>query len=147
MNLACRNCRVVLSAESGCAICDPIRKHLVSVDEDQDERPDLSDVGAEVIAALRKRVRHLKAVIDVDPGDDKAATHLLGAANSVSKIIESARKLQVDAEGVINNMSFVARAKLFVSWYAALPPPHRVQIREQLDRYELELVKPLELPA
>lgn len=147
MALACRICRVSLLAESGCAVCLPLRANLVTVEEDQDEKPDLGDVAAETVALLRRQVRHYRKELDETPNSDHVFTKLNQAANTIAKMVEAARKLQVDADGVIKSMSFVARAKLFIQWFAELPPPYRRQIREQMDRFELEMAKPLELPG
>jgi uncharacterized Zn finger protein (UPF0148 family) len=143
MSLACRACRVPLIAEQGCAICDPIRPNLVAVEESEDAKPDLGDVGAETVAMLRKQLKHVRAQLDEDPGHPLLLKMALSIANTVAKMIEAARKLQVDADGTIRNMSYVARAKLFVGWYAELPPPYREQLRGQLERFEIEAAKPI----
>ena len=144
--LACRNCRVPLSATSGCAICDPIRPQLVSTDESVDSLPSLAEVGAESVTALRRQVRVYSNFLKDNPLDSDANKSLVLMANSVAKVLEAARKLQDDGIAAVRNMSFLERAKLFIAWYASLPPAYRTQVRDQVEKYELEINKPLELP-
>lgn len=63
--------------------------------------------------------------------------------NALAKLLEAARKLQDDGISAVRNMSFLERAKLFVSWYADLPPSYRTQVRQQVEAYELEINKPM----
>jgi hypothetical protein len=132
-----------MHADHGCAICDPMRAQLVAVDENADDHPDLGDVAAETVAMLRKQVRHVRDQLDTNPDDLRALALANRAANTVAKVLESARKLQADAATAIKSMSFRERARLFVGWYAELPPPYRMQLREQLERFELEAAKPV----
>ncbi len=143
--LACRSCRYPLSSQDGCAICLDFKKHLVSTDETDEVAPSLAEVGAESIAALRARVRWLKEYCKDNPADSDALKNLVLATNSVAKILDAARKLQDDGIAAVKNMSFLERAKLFIAWYASLPPSYRAQVREQVEKYELDLNKPLQL--
>lgn len=145
--LACRNCRVPLVAEAGCAICDPIRKHLVSIDETEDERPSLSDVGAEVVAELRYALRQAKVVHRDPEADPKLRLLATGAVlkigNTAAKVLEAARKLQTDGLAAIRNMSFLERAELFITWYTGLVPPYRAAIRQKQEEFETRAAKAL----
>jgi hypothetical protein len=67
----------------------------------------------------------------------------LALGNTLAKVLESARKLQVDAKGAVENMSFQERAELFVGWYVDLPPAYRAAVRERFIQYEAEVSKPV----
>lgn len=145
---ACRACRIPLSAEHGCAICESIRKHLVALDEDDGESPSLSTVSGEVVAGLRAALKTVRDTLRDAPGDDKAAGKLIAIANSVAKVVESGRKLQADGLAVLQNMSALERLEIFIGWYAELPPAYRTRLREQLEKFELEASAPVkELPG
>lgn len=147
---ACRACRVPLSAASGCAVCDPIRKHLVALDENEDEAPALSTVGAEAVRALRTTLKKATAVMadkTATVAENQAATNVMfRATNALAKILEAARKLQSDGLAAVQAMSFMERAKLFIGWYAALPPPHREQVQKAMAKWEGSQAEPRELP-
>ncbi len=150
MALACRNCRVALLAESGCAICEPIKKHLVAVDESEDEKPSLSEVGASVVADLQY-ARKIASKVMRDPNvsdEDRlnATARLLKIGNTASKVLEAARKLQSDGLAVIQTMSFIERAKIFIGWYTELPPPYRAQLRDKMQAWEDDVSRALPTP-
>ncbi len=145
--LACRNCRIPIAATKGCAICDPLRLQLVSTDEAADQAPSLAEVGGESVVALRRQVRYWDKVLKDSPADSDGNRNLVFMTNSIAKMLEAARKLQDDGIAAVRNMSFLERAKLFVSWYAQLPPAYRTQVREQVEKHELEVSQPLELTA
>lgn len=140
--LACRNCRISLDAQTGCAICDPVRKHLVVVGEDEIERPSLSGTGHEVVAALRGQLKEVRERLRIDPTDVRAEGRLLAIGNTAAKVLESVRKLQADGVSAVENMSFSERAELFVSWIQELAPAYRAALRDKWDAWERELSKP-----
>lgn len=144
--VACRFCRQLLAADvAGCEMCAPIRPHLVGGDEvaEDDTRPALSEVAAETVRFLRDRARWYKAELQLRPGAEVLARGAIANANAITKMLESARKLQADGLAAVSQMSFVERAKLFVEWYTSLPPTYRARLREQLARFELDMAKPL----
>lgn len=143
--LACRGCRRPLSAAEGCALCAPVKRHLVAVDEDADEAPSLAGTATEVVAALRAQLRHVRGVLKADPNSD-AEGRLIGLGNTAAKVLESARKLQQDGVQAIEAMSFAERAELFVTWFSTLPPAYRSALREKLEAWEVEAAKPVTLP-
>lgn len=140
MALACRNCRIPLAAQGGCAICEPVKKHLVAVDEDEDARPSLSEVGAGVVADLNYARKVATKLMRDDKAEPKvrleATARILKIGNTAAKVLEAARKLQTDGLSAVKAMSFVERAKLFIEWYTDLPPPYRAQLRAKMDEYE-----------
>jgi hypothetical protein len=154
VNLACRGCRVRVDANGGCALCSPLKRNLVAIDEDRDESPALSEVGSETVAALRSLLRTARRDLEAK-GDGPAAKRaralapdrIVKVGNSLAKVLEAARKLQGDGISAIQAMSFVERAELFLSWYAALPPPYREHVREGQAKMELERSAPVALPA
>lgn len=140
--IACRACKVALTAQTGCAICDPIRRNLVVTEEDDGERPSLAVVGNEVVAGLRAQLKHIKALLKTDP-DDPAGNRLIAIGNTLAKVLEAARKLQADGKSAVEAMSFQERLELFVGWFAELPPAYRVSLRAKLDEFESAKAAPL----
>jgi hypothetical protein len=148
--LACRACRIPLNADSGCALCNPIRKHLVLVGEDEDDRPSLSATGGEIVSALRKRLKAVDGALKHENDQDKIESlerRLIAIGNSASRVLESARKIQVDAVNVMDNMSFAEKAELFVEWVINLTPDYRKAFMVKMNELEIENNKPLQLEA
>lgn len=149
MTLSCRACRTRLDAQGGCAICSEWKKQFVASDEDEAERPSLTDVSHEVIANLRQLNKRAKDLI-ADPKKPKAffegAKLAIAAGNTAAKVLESARKLQTDGLAAIQNMSFIERAELFIAWYAALPPSYRDKVRAGQDQMEKRAAQQLPAP-
>ena len=144
MALACRACHININATYGCAICDPVRKQLIVVGEDEEDSPSLNSTAKEVVNALRAQLRHIKDDLRDKP-DEFIATErrLIMLANSLSKVIDSARKIQLDAQNVIETMSFSEKAELFIGWIQELAPAYRVALREKWDEWETEAATPL----
>jgi len=142
--LACRFCRVLLSAEGGCAMCTEWKRHLVSADEDADARPALADVTMEAISGLRIIIRRVRpGLSDTEPRVRIAAERdHIAATHALQKIVDSARKLQGDGVAAIRAMAFEERARLFVDWYLGLAPGHRGRLRVQLNKADAELAAP-----
>lgn len=141
--LACRVCRVPLAATSGCAVCDPIRRNLVVVGEDETDQPSLSGTAGEIVKSLHSQAKHHKRALEIDPDDLKAEARMLKCANTAAKVLEAARKLQADGVSAVENMSFAERAQLFITWYTNLPPAYRTAMREKMAAWEAETSKPL----
>lgn len=145
--LACRLCRVALNAQEGCSICNEWRKNFVYAGDTEDERPSLSGVGAEVVGDLRLLLKSNRERLKANSADEGAQDQLLAIGNTLSKVLESARKLQADGVSAVANMSFKERAELFITWYTGLPAVYRVALREQMAKFELETGTPIkELP-
>jgi hypothetical protein len=143
MALACRMCRVPLSATLGCAVCDPFRRNLVVVGEDEDDRPSLSGTASEVVALLRKQVQHVKGELEKNPSSALSEKRALALGNTMAKVIETARKLQADGRAAVEAMSFQERKELFVEWYTDLAPQYRNAVREAFAAYEVEVSRPV----
>jgi hypothetical protein len=141
--LACRLCRVEMSAPTGCAVCEPVRRNLVVVGETEEDRPSLSGVASAVVELLRGQLENLRLDLKKDPNHKTAAPKLLAVANTVAKVIGETRKLQDDGKKAIENMSFTERAELFITWYAALPPAYRTNVREQMADHEVRVSAPI----
>lgn len=145
--LACRACRVPLTAAQGCAICLSVKANLVTTEENAEESPALSDVSSEVVAALQsvlKRHRLTLRNTKSDPDAIEAAeSGLVRVANTLAKVLESARKLQSDGMAAVRNMSFTDRAALFASWYQSLPPMYRDKVRGGMLQFEGTVSVPL----
>lgn len=143
--LACRLCRVPLAATAGCASCDPVRRNLVVVGEDESDRPSLSGTAAEIVKSLNGQARHLKQLLESNQDDLSSENRMLKCANTAAKVLESARKLQVDGVTAVENMSFQERAELFITWYASLPPAYRTAMQDKMRHWEAETARPVHL--
>jgi hypothetical protein len=140
--LACRLCRVPISATVGCAVCDPFRRNLVVTGEDEDERPSLSGTASEVVTMLRGRLKNINGDLERNASSALAEKRGLAVANTLAKVLESARKLQADGRSAVEAMSFQERKELFVEWYTDLAPAYRNAVREAFAAYEVEVSKP-----
>ena len=141
---ACRLCRIPLSAEKGCAVCDTTRRNLVVVGETEDERPSLAGVGNEALSALRFQIQHHAGILETNPGNGKSEGGLIACSNALSKLTGELRKLQDDGKKTVDAMSFQERAELFVTWYIDLPPAYRQLMREKMADHEVAVSKPVE---
>jgi hypothetical protein len=141
--LACRLCRVPLAATAGCAACDPVRRNLVVVGEDDADRPSLSGTGNEVVAVLRRQLADVKRELEADPGSGYHETRLLKIGNTAAKVLEAARKLQADGVSAVESMSFAERAELFISWFSSLPPAYRMAMTEKMAAWEAQVAMPV----
>lgn len=140
---ACRICRVPLTAESGCVLCDPVRRNLVVVGEREEDRPSLSGIGAEVVTLLREQVARVRKLLKDDPDSERAGKRLIALSNSVAKVIGEVRKLQEDGAAAVENMSFAERAEMFIDWVTGLPPAYRRTLTERLAEYEAKIAAPV----
>lgn len=141
--LACRMCRIAMSATVGCAVCDPMRKNLVVVGEDEEDRPSLSGTSAEVVSLLRAQVKHVKGELERNRSSALSEKRALALGNTLAKVIETARKLQADGRAAVDAMSFQEKKELFVEWYTDLAPQYRNAVREAFAQYEVEVSKPV----
>lgn len=145
--LACRACRKPLTAAEGCAICATIKANMVTTEENAEEFPALSDVSSEAVAALQgvlKKHRGIMKNRDATAEQLEAAEKaLIRVSNTLSKVLESARKLQTDGLAVVRNMPFSDRAVLFADWYQALPPLYRQKVRDGMNNFEGAVSTPL----
>lgn len=149
--LACRLCRIPLSADptlnKGCAVCDPVRRNLVAVGEDEEERPSIAGVGNEAMTAVRDQIRFLKAQLKDDKESAKAVkfeSRLLAATNTLAKLTGEVRKLQDDGYKVVEAMSFQERLEMFLGWYMDLPPAYRLMMRERMAEHEVHVSAPVD---
>ncbi len=140
-------CRVSLTATVGCAVCDPMRRNLVVVGEDEEDRPSLSGTAAEVIALLRGQVKQVRSDLERNPTSALGEKRTIALSNALAKIVETARKLQVDGKSAVEAMSFQERKELFVEWYTDLAPAYRLSVREAFAAYEVEVSRPVAAPV
>jgi uncharacterized Zn finger protein (UPF0148 family) len=145
--LACRACRRPLTAAEGCAICATVKANLVTTEENAEEFPALSDVSSETVAALsavlkkhRATMKNTKAKLE---DIEFAETAVIRVANTLAKVLESARKLQTDGLAAVRNMSFTDRATLFADWYQTLPPMYRTKVRLGMTQFEGQVSAPV----
>ncbi len=143
MALACRLCKVPIAASHGCDVCETMRRNLTVVGEDEDDRPSLSGTAAEVVAVLRDQTVNVRGRLKLNPLSMVDEKRALALGNTLAKVLESSRKLMQDGKDAVENMSFQERAELFVTWYVALPPAYRQNVRDRFADYEVQVSKPL----
>ncbi len=146
MALACRLCKVPISAAKGCAVCDPVRANLVVAGEDEEDRPSLSGVSADLVRVLGRQIRVVDRDLQNNPQSAVGEKRALALGNTVAKVLESARKLQADGKDAVANMSFAEQAELFLTWFTALPPAYRASVIARLEQWELEVSTPVPVP-
>jgi len=143
MALSCRLCKTPLRSETGCSICLDWKKNFASDDEDDGEHASLAAVSNEVVAALRGALRATMAELRKNALNPDMSARLLKIGNTMSKVLESARKLQDDGLAAVRAMSFAERAELFLGWYGALPPAHRTSVRGSMAQFEAKIAAPI----
>lgn len=143
MALSCRLCRTPLRADTGCAVCLDWKRNIGADDEDDGENAPLAAVSNEIVSALRGALRATTGRLRLNATDKDATDRLLKIGNTMSKVLESARKLQDDGLAAVKAMSFAERAELFLGWYGALPPAHRTSVRGSMASFEASMVKVL----
>lgn len=145
--LACRACRRPLTASEGCAICLSVKANLVTTEENSEEAPALSDVSSEVVSVLQGILkRHRVAMRDKNADAETlewSEKAVVRVANTLAKVLESARKLQTDGLAAVRNMAFSERALLFADWYQSLPPLYRTKVRTGMQQFEGTVSAPL----
>lgn len=142
--LACRACRIPMSASMGCAVCNVARANLVVVGESEDERPSLAGTGNEALSALRVQILHHAGILKTNPGNGKSESGLIACTNALAKLTGEVRKLQDDGKKAVDAMAFTERCELFIGWYMDLPPAYRLAMREKMADHEVAVSKPLD---
>jgi hypothetical protein len=129
--LACRGCRHPLTSDAGCALCLGVKAHLVVLGSTDDDNVSLAVVAQETVALLRKQLKHLKgkAKTGYNPED---AYEARAVANTLAKLLDSARKIVQDGADAVSAMSFQERAALFMEWTSSLPSVYRRRLIDQL---------------
>lgn len=145
--LACRACRRPLTAAEGCAICASVKANLVTTEENTEDHPALSDVSSETVTALQAilKVHRITMRNAKSSSEDLeiAEVAIIRVANTIAKVLESARKLQTDGLAAVRNMSFTDRATLFATWYQSLPPLYRTKVLTGMNQFEGTVSEPL----
>lgn len=129
--LACRGCRHPLTSDLGCALCLGVKPHLVvSSAVDEDSVP-LATVASEAVGMLRKQLTHLKSQVRLGYNPELAG-EVRAIANTLAKLLDSARKVVQDGADAVDAMSFQERAALFTEWTGSLPAVYRRKLIESL---------------
>lgn len=131
--LSCRGCHNALTADAGCAICLPIKIHLVvSAAVDEDAVP-LALVAQEAVVVLRKQLSAVKAQTKGQTVYDPIlAMESRAIANTIAKVLDSARKVVQDGAMAVESMSFQEKAALFLEWTGSLPGAYRRRLIESM---------------
>ena len=136
---SCRFCRVNLAATSGCAVCDPIRPHITFAD---DQDVSLAEVSKEAVKALQEQLRGYKQDLRAQKlPEAKEAINVAvrSVAATLSKVLDSSRKIQEDGLKAVELMSSKEKMDLFEAYYLALPPAVRARFLTQLQDAEAAL--------
>lgn len=131
--LACRGCHRTLVSDAGCALCLPVKPHLVVLSSVDDDAVPLAVVAGEAVAMLRKQLTHLKNEAKNSASYNPiTASEARSVANTLAKLLDSARKVVQDGADAVSAMSFQERAALFLEWTGSLPGAYRRKIIAQL---------------
>jgi ABC-type Na+ efflux pump permease subunit len=129
--LACRGCRHPLNSDAGCALCLSVKPHLTVISASEEENVSLAVVAQETVALLRKQLKHLKGKAKAGYNAEDAH-EARSVANTLAKLLDSARKIVQDGADAVSAMSFQERAALFMEWTATLPSVYRRRLIDQL---------------
>lgn len=136
---SCRACGKSLQATKGCAICNPIRPNLI-VHNVTDVS--LAEISKEAVVALRSQLTDYKDMLhkDVSPKTrDSINTSIRAVTSAISKILDSARKIQEDGAKAISLMSLSEQIELFKGFYAELPSLLRKTLLDDLSVLEEQI--------
>lgn len=132
--IACRGCRHPITADQGCALCSPVKKHLVVEGEDEETVP-LAKMAGETLRLMRTDLKRLQKIqAKADEYNAAQAMEARRIAGAISKLMDSARKVIQDGVDAVEAMSFQERAELLVSWFESLPPAYRRKIFDAMVR-------------
>lgn len=131
--LACRTCHHPLTSDAGCAVCLPIKPHLVVTSAVDEDSVPLAVVASEAVSVLRKQ---LTAVKNAQRGQSAPDPILAGEARAIAgvlaKLLDSARKVIQDGADAVESMTFQEKAALFLEWTKSLPGPYRRRLIDSL---------------
>lgn len=131
--LACRGCRHVLASDAGCALCLPVKPHLIVTSAVDEDSVPLATVASEAVGVLRKQLSQLKTMAKLEPAYNAViSSEARAVANTIAKLLDSARKVVQDGADAVGAMSFQERLNLFTEWTGSLPGAYRRKIIEQL---------------
>lgn len=129
--LACRCCHHPLAADVGCAICMPIKPNLVVMSAVDEDAVPLAVIASETVSVLRKQLTQVKRAT-TGAYDPVLANETRAIANSIAKVLDSARKVIQDGADAVGAMSFQERSNLFLEWTGSLPGVYRRKLIEKL---------------
>lgn len=138
--LVCRGCHKPLQDDDGCALCLPVKPHLMPGDAvvDDDTIP-LAQLAQETAGLLRRQLKQLQVEQRARKTYDAALAHESRQhSNALSKLLDSARKVVEDGADAVQAMSIQERIALFVEWFRQLPAVYRKRLLEQLQVGEFE---------
>lgn len=131
--LACRGCRHELTSDAGCALCLPVKPHLVVASAVDEDSVSLATVAGEAVSMLRKQLLRAKQAEKLSVAyDPLLAGDVRAIANTLAKVLDSARKVVQDGADAVGAMSFQEKAALFLEWTATLPGAYRRRLIERL---------------
>lgn len=136
---SCRACRRPLQAAKGCVLCDPVRPHLVITEDDD---VSLAMVSKETVKGLREQLRQYTGLLRaaIQPKQRELYnSNIRAVANTLAKVIDSARKIQEEGAKAIELMSTSEQVDLLKEFYAELPVSPRLRLLADLQELETTL--------
>lgn len=131
--LACRGCHHALASDAGCALCLSVKPHLVVTSAIDEDAVPLATVATEAVGVLRKQLFQLKNMAKLSPSYDAVVSgEARAVANTIAKLLDSARKVVQDGADAVGAMSFQERLALFMEWTGSLPGAYRRKLIDQL---------------
>lgn len=132
-SLACRGCRHLLTSDAGCVLCLPVKPHLVVSSQVDEDAVPLATVAGEAVSVLRKQLTHVRNEARKNPQYDVLlANEARAIANTLAKLLDSARKVVQDGADAVEAMSFQEKANLFLEWTRTLPGAYRRKLISNL---------------
>jgi hypothetical protein len=131
--IACRGCHRPLIDEAGCALCLPVKPHLIPLEVTDEDAVPLAQLATETATLLRSQLKQLKAWQKVSPEYNMAVANESRAhAAALAKLLDSARKVIQDGADAVDSMTFQEKAALFKEWFRTLPPAYRRQLHDEM---------------
>ena len=146
LSYSCRSCRKPIQATEGCAVCKPLKPVLVITG---DEQPSLVDVSNAMVKDLQQQQQDYrtelasmaKVVFDEEGLNlrEQVRSAQRAVANTLSKLLDAARKLLADRTKAVDMMTVKEQRDLFIAWYGDLPSATRQEFYAALSSVETEL--------
>jgi uncharacterized Zn finger protein (UPF0148 family) len=139
LGYSCRKCRKPIQATEGCTFCVEVKRLIVVTGEDQ---PSLQETAIETVRDLKGQLadyrKGLETTKDAE-AREAIRNSIRQVANAMSKLLDSARKLQEDNARMVDKMTVKEQHQLFLGWYTELPPATRTAVYASMATAESEL--------
>lgn len=138
LGYSCRSCRKPIQASDGCALCTDFKKLLVITGSDE---PSLHEVASAMIQDLDEQRKSYKRLLASKKADEVEAARdgQRSVANAMTRLLDSARKLQEDNDRAMEKLSLKEQGQVFLTWYRSLTPTARQSVYATFASTEAEL--------